>query len=71
MSLKILYEVTIYRPLDFKNKILINHEMDENREDHFPIKTRIFLIMGVRESKRSQGHACGNICDDKSINIKA
>ena len=29
MLLKILYEVTIYRLLDLKNKILINHEIDE------------------------------------------
>ena len=71
MSLKILYEVTIYRPLDFKNKILINHEMDEIEKIIFQLKQESSFIMGVRESKRSQGHACGNICDDKSINIKA
>ena len=38
MSLKILYEVTIYRPLDFKNKILINHEMDEIEKIIFQLK---------------------------------
>ena len=38
MSLKILYEVTIYRPLDLKNKILINHEIDEIERIIFQLK---------------------------------
>ena len=38
MLLKILYEVTIYRLLDLKNKILINHEIDEIKKIIFQLK---------------------------------
>ena len=38
MLLKILYEVTVYRLLDLKNKILINHEIDEIKKIIFQLK---------------------------------
>ena len=51
MSLKILYEVTIYRPLDFKNKILINHEMDEIEKIIFQLKQESSLSWVLEKAR--------------------